>query len=426
VVGKLNEAYNDFASALQWHTIKGRTFDSRFMYILAWKYWEAEGEEAKEAKACAAWEENFPSDEERAKMSIEAKVNHRMSEEAREQGRIWGKRHKKDVLLAEQLLSEQFEYEFPVDQGKNAFEIMSDETGSIPPQTKSLAISWARLHPEEMNEAKDEHNESLGEQFKKQAGDKAGYTAVKIFNGFANEEEMAWESYAEQWRAHNNEEYLEAQNKLIDENAALFVEEYPHYTAAEAASVIENDVLSQLILDDEVKEELTVLPEHFTNAKCWGLRNVGLLRAATAQLTARNEAKLKGLWIELETATDGWKKGSYLLLPPAAQDNPDLDRFSGFRARLENKYAWVYGFLSKLHIDLFAEMETFDSRDPMGKVIHGIRPSILEKHVRNIEDSFLKHKKSTELHLADVIAKISTWNSYFGIKEEEEVVAEGT
>ena len=108
------------------------------------------------------------------------------------------------------------------------------------------------------------------------------------------------------------------------------------------------------------------------------------------------------------------------MLPPAAQENPDLDRFSGFRARLENKYAWVYGFLSKLHIDLFAEMETFPSKDPMGKVIHGIRPSTFEKYKRNIEESFLKHKKYTESKLADTIAKISTWNSYFGVKEEEE------
>ena len=44
VVGKLNEHYNDFASALKWHTIDGKSFDSRFLYILAWKYWETEGE----------------------------------------------------------------------------------------------------------------------------------------------------------------------------------------------------------------------------------------------------------------------------------------------------------------------------------------------------------------------------------------------
>ena len=125
------------------------------------------------------------------------------------------------------------------------------------------------------------------------------------------------------------------------------------------------------------------------------------------------------MWIELETVTDGWRKGSFLLLPPAAQENPDLDRFSGFRARLENRFAWVYGFLSKRHIDLFAEMETFDSKDPMGKVLHGIRPSVYDKYKLNIEESFLKHKKLTESKFADTISKISTWNSYFGLREEE-------
>ena len=27
------EAYNDFASSLMWHTIHGKSFDSRFLYI---------------------------------------------------------------------------------------------------------------------------------------------------------------------------------------------------------------------------------------------------------------------------------------------------------------------------------------------------------------------------------------------------------
>ena len=70
-------------------------------------------------------------------------------------------------------------------------------------------------------------------------------------------------------------------------------------------------------------------------------------------------------------------------------------------------------------------MNTFESKDPMGKVLHGIRPSQFEKYKKNIEDSFLKHKKHTEATVADVIAKIGTWNSYFGVKEDEEGEGEG-
>ena len=82
-----------------------------------------------------------------------------------------------------------------------------------------------------------------------------------------------------------------------------------------------------------------------------------------------------------------------------------------------------------MYIDLFAEIETFSSIDPMGKVLHGIRPSEYQKYKRNIEDSFLKHKSHVTSTLNDIVAKLSTWNTYFGltwegIPEEIEVEAE--
>jgi len=289
-----------------------------------------------------------------------------------------------------------------------------------------MAISWMRLHPEEMNDAKDEKNKRLAEEFQKSVGDRAGEVAVKIFNGFATDGEMEWENWADHWRSFNTEDYKIAFAKVVDEHATAFGELYPNFTPMEAAGIIDNDLIGKMVLDPEVKEEMETSPEAFMDAKCWGLRNVGLMRAASAQIDAKNAKKIINLWLELETLTEVWRKGSYMLTSIEAQENPDLDRFAGFRARLENKFAWVYGYLSKVHVDLFDEIETFDSRDPMGKVIHGIRPSTFIKYKKNIEESFLKHKKLTESNLADTIAKISTWNTYFGVKEIfEEEEAEG-
>jgi hypothetical protein len=75
----------------------------------------------------------------------------------------------------------------------------------------------------------------------------------------------------------------------------------------------------------------------------------------------------------------------------------------------------VYGHLNNQYIQLFNEIETFDSKDPMGKVMYGIRPSTFDKYKRNIEDSFLKHKKHVEATVTDVVAKLSTWHTYFGL-----------
>tara|TARA_B110000090_G_scaffold164007_1_gene181438 strand:+ start:500 stop:817 length:318 start_codon:yes stop_codon:yes gene_type:complete len=99
------------------------------MYVLAWKFWEHDGTEAVELAACTAWEEAFSDVEEQAKMSIESKVNERMSEIARQQAAIWAKRNKMTVLVAERKLSEAWEYEFPTDQARSALEVSEQEEG---------------------------------------------------------------------------------------------------------------------------------------------------------------------------------------------------------------------------------------------------------------------------------------------------------
>ena len=415
VTGNLNEKYNDMASSLVWYTLKGKRFDTRFLYLYAWKFWENEGLEAKESKACQAWEDIFHTPEECAKMSIEAKVNTRMSDVAREQGRIWGYRHPMETAVAERLLSEAFEQEFTTERARTALDIRSDPQGSMPPATKALAIAWLRLHPEEVSAAKDEINAGLAEEFKRQFGDKCGEIAVKIFNNFAEDDEIAWANHAEHWRSFNADLYQERQNKFIDEQRDEFVAEFPNFTAMEAAGVLENAAVAKLVTDPEVAEELAVPADLFMRATCWGLRNQGLLRAARAQVNAKNEKKMAKLWPELEALTDGWRKGAYNNLTPAMIKDPKLDRFLPFRERLLNKFAWVYGHLNRLYIELFEEIESFDSKDPMGKILHNIRPTTFEKYKRNIEDSFLKHKKYIESTVTDVVAKLSLWNTYFGI-----------
>ena len=331
------------------------------------------------------------------------------------------------VLVAERLLAEAFEVEFPHERGRVALEINDDETGTIPPSTKSLAISWIRLNPEEVNDARDQLNEKLSEEFQKQFGEKTPGLAVRIFNGFAEQDELHWESHAGHWRAFNADVYEAELKRLIDAQSDAFIEEYPNFTPMEAASVIENEALSKLIADEDMKEELAVTPDQYMRAKCWGLRHQGLLKAAKAKIDLKNDKQLETLWPELEQVTDTWRKGAYTSLTPAQIKDHKLDRFYGFRERLLNKYAWVYGHLNRMYLELFAETETFDSADPMGKVIYGIRPSEFEKYKRNIEDAFLKHKIHVQTTLTDVVGKLGTWNTYFGLSwgDEEEGQYEG-
>ncbi len=43
LIGRLNDAFNDRASSLRWVGLRGRTFTSRFLYVLVWCEWERVG-----------------------------------------------------------------------------------------------------------------------------------------------------------------------------------------------------------------------------------------------------------------------------------------------------------------------------------------------------------------------------------------------
>ena len=124
-----------------------------------------------------------------------------------------------------------------------------------------MCVCWIRLHPEEMGEVRDEQNMQLADDYIKEFKDKAGELAVKIFNDFATEEEQQWREYAEQYKSFYSEDYRNAFNKLVDDNAAVFADTYPNFTAMEAAGGVENHTLATLVLDPEVAEELQVSEE---------------------------------------------------------------------------------------------------------------------------------------------------------------------
>jgi hypothetical protein len=85
---------------------------------------------------------------------------------------------------------------------------------------------------------------------------------------------------------------------------------------------------------------------------------------------------------------------------------------------LENKFAWLFGYLTKMHFEYYNEMEKMELTDPFGKMVHNIRPTKLDKYLKDQDKAFLKHKREVEHGLGDVLAKLSTWNSYFGKRKD--------
>jgi hypothetical protein len=91
-----------------------------------------------------------------------------------------------------------------------------------------------------------------------------------------------------------------------------------------------------------------------------------------------------------------------------------LDRFFNFRRKILNKHAWLYGYLCKAQADSIQELRTLEESDPTAQTQHNTRPSEIEKIRKEIADKFRQEKKTAELEFADIMGKLSAWNTYFG------------
>lgn len=421
VSGKLNDICNDLAGAKSWLSMKGKTITSRFLYILTWRTWEQEAVKLRDANAIAAWEQIFGSPEACARMAIEARISVRMSAVAREQAKVWAKSHPDEIQAAELAMSSEFEQQYgedPAEVAREALAIMEDDSGTIPPSTKATCASWARLHPEEMNVARDEQNAYLAQLFEEQFPEAPAEVCFKVLNGWGNSEEMQWVEYADHWKAFNMEKYDAAADSLLKEMAADFQEKYPLNTFLEAARVLESAAVHHFIQDPDVRAEYEIPPKELLNANCWATIHQGLVRKGRTQLSTENAVTLSKQWAELLLQTENLQKGSVLLsanLPVTYDEQGNaIDRFTGYRNRLANKFAWAYGYMCLQQTVLAKEIADLELEDPIEKVLHRERPSQLQQVQRAREDEFQAQRRALQARLAGLVEKVAAWNTYFG------------
>lgn len=341
IIGKLNDQYNEFASARSWINLKGRRFNSRFLYIKAWQVWEKKAIEIRNREAIAAWQEIFNNNEMlMATMAIESKVNHRMSSIARFQAKIWANYHKELIKEAELQLSESFHSKYDGDLEKlceEAYKIEQDwQTDEVNPSLKASCLCWINLHYNEMQEYRNLKALEKAEKFANFYGDKAPVKAFQLLNGLLNFEEASsgasnattgtpskvvnttqlnnWIEYASYWKEFNVKEYEEGGDALLKDYTKQFVDLYPLASYYEAAKLIINKKLSELIPNELAKREyLPAVPNHLLLAYSYGLKNQGLLRKGKEMYHEENDKQMYKLWTELINFTNNFTKNSYYL-----------------------------------------------------------------------------------------------------------------
>jgi hypothetical protein len=422
VTAKMNDTLNDKAEARSWISRKGKFLSSRFLFIEAWRCWEQKAIEIRDNRAVENWEQIFGDTDSCARMAMEAKLSVRMSSIARDQAKIWAKCHPDEIKAAEIAMSNEFEsmYENGEDIAVEALAVIESDSDEISPTIKACCSCWIRLHPDEMNKARDAKNKYLADLFHDQYPDNTGETCFKILNGWGNSEEMQWVEYADHWKSFHMEEYDKCSIAILKEMANEFIEKYPVNTYISAAEIIEKNAVVSYITDEEIKAQYIVDEKDLLNANTWGTLNQGMLRKGRNNLQKEFLGEVKNQWNDLELQTENFTKGSSLMI----NSNDIEDRFLGFRNRLLNKFAWLYGYLCLQYDVTLKAIENHILMDPIEKTIHRVRPSLREKYIKDKDREYLQEKNRLEKLSVSYLEKISLWNTYFGIVNKSEELQE--
>jgi hypothetical protein len=440
VTGKLNDYYNDLASSKLWTSMKGRTFNSRFLYIFTWRIWDEEGIRLRDRIAVDNWERIFVDMETCTIMAIEARVNNRMSSLARAEGLVWGDYHSQEIKEMEVVLSKQFEELYMNDLRmiqEAAVDIEVDTTQDNPamqnpdytPRLRAQCQCWIKLHPSETQQQKDAISLGLSEEFEAVFPKETGLTCFRILNNIGNEDEVMYYDQAAAWKEFHLNEYENSLKIILTEMCKDFIDGYPLNTYLESVKVIEKYYLSQYLYANEYHEpyasnaglnipqefldEYNINPKILLNAFAYRMLNQGMYSKGQILYKAETDTEFGKLWTELQNQTDSWTKGSALI--SGGGMNEDTDRFMGFRLRLYAKYVWLILFLLRSRDLIIDSLTKSAINDPIYKIKHRVRPSQYNKVSDEIESNFLNEKLSLEKQLQDVMSKITCWNTYFGV-----------
>jgi hypothetical protein len=181
---------------------------------------------------------------------------------------------------------------------------------------------------------------------------------------------------------------------------------------------VNNSNLFQYIRDTETANDYAVTPATLVKAKCWAVKNQGLMKKGLQQLAAESESLSNRQWFELVDVTQDFQKGSYLYVTEEDKKNIISEKFFGFRQRLEKRYSWLFAYYMKRFNETTTELEELLLEDPSMKVYHRIRPSQESAIQKAHETAYFKRKQKAEENYATLTHKLSQWNTYFGSAEE--------
>eukprot|EP01041_Mallomonas_annulata_P000411 gene411-745_t len=416
---QMNASYNEVYGTNAWRMLDGRLLTMKFLYVLVWEQWRKQGIHRAEEIAVNTWESIFGDKVSCARMAVQSRVNWRMTEVVREQGKIWQRWHPAETEEAERSMAQELEEEFPENTGPIAIKMSEDESGAVPFQSKAASLCWLRLNPALASEARNAKNLIQANEFKAFFNDKTAENAFKILNGLCGSQDLAWADAALHWKDFNSEEYHVAEEIQITHMAAEFHRMNPKNTHIAAAKIIEEEILSKLILNEAVGKKLWAGMEAYSKARSWGTRNQGLLRTGTRIVQEEHTKMAVTQWNDLLRITEKFKKGSYLYLSEEQHMDPSLDRFYSFRQRQLRRFAWLYGYLVKHRDNMEAAIRDHDVVNPHGKIQHNMRPSeAKETREQEIKDHRVELNE-LETEYSEAISKLSMWHSYFGPAADE-------
>jgi len=194
VVEQLNFLLNEYPSTKQWTMPDGSRIKENVIEDVIRSRWSTKDHKDALDAADRKWDLEFSRTNNTAFMSVQARTNFIMSDNAKEEARIWRERHREEVDWIENWMAGEFEQDYHEDTAKVALDMKEDRKIGV--DLMAMADVWCRRNRNLVLEELDRQNADLARKYQEKHPDETA-KSILMFRNLTGEEGVAEDDNAE-------------------------------------------------------------------------------------------------------------------------------------------------------------------------------------------------------------------------------------
>ncbi|GMH90999.1 hypothetical protein TrST_g6869 [Triparma strigata] len=185
LVEQINFMMNEYPKVVKWTMLDGTVITREQLVDCIRCRWSIKDEKEAINAAERQWQTVYPASKHTAFMAIQSRTNFIMSENAKEEARIWMERHPEDVKLTETWMAAEFQEDYHEDTARVALEMKDEKKDG--PELQSMADVWCRLNRQAVLDELDHQNKERARAYQEEHPDETA-KSVLMFRNLTGEE----------------------------------------------------------------------------------------------------------------------------------------------------------------------------------------------------------------------------------------------